>query len=408
MEEVINNEVVYGPTGDGEYVTKWQTTIIYHEDSVFETSVAFLAARAQIIPISSITDFAAVADSCEHPSPEVFIFGDEFSTDDLLTFFARGFQIIHIFTYNDNQAKKYQKELSTDEIVDTMNIIKATSDIVAGGSAEVHARDDNVTDAEGGVAETDGAPVETDGAPVETDVTMIPFDERTTTFTIDTLYEHIIILEGMMPMFALEHVICAEFPNYQSAIPKITHVDGRNLLRYLRAMKKSIGPTLLTLASSFRGFDEVSSMVIKGQAMFESREIMANQRIYDGVIFNVGGKATDGGKITDTETKEKPYTAIALYGGDLREEMRNLIPVHPTVVEKHVNFAVFWEHRMPESFDDYFGYAHDGEVVYRVIIVGIKDAPSALETLRGSCDKPEGSYGQASGFVLRGSRVLPW
>lgn len=80
----------YGPSSDG-YTTPYQTSIVYNTESFFETTVAFLSDRAQLV--NTIPALLAV----EHISPEVLLFGDKPSAAVIASIHDRGFQIIHHF-----------------------------------------------------------------------------------------------------------------------------------------------------------------------------------------------------------------------------------------------------------------------------------------------------------------------
>src|SRR5580698_1183767 len=87
----------YGPTGDGEYLTPYNTTIFYREHSLFETAVAVLCG-GQAIPLVPAPDYNALAESCEYITPEVVIFDDRTTSAAINNFLARGFKFVHIFT----------------------------------------------------------------------------------------------------------------------------------------------------------------------------------------------------------------------------------------------------------------------------------------------------------------------
>lgn len=80
-------EQVYG-LKDGAYMTPYQTTVIYNPKSAFESAVALLTDRAQLVPRP------AGLETCEHPSPVLIVFGSEFDVQDAC---RRGFQSILVF-----------------------------------------------------------------------------------------------------------------------------------------------------------------------------------------------------------------------------------------------------------------------------------------------------------------------
>jgi len=94
-EPAVCKEPVYGPTDDGEYLTPYQTTVVYNPESLFETTLAGLTNRAQRVPLS--TGCTNVVELCEHISPEVLVFNDLLSIAEIGKFFERGFQVVHVF-----------------------------------------------------------------------------------------------------------------------------------------------------------------------------------------------------------------------------------------------------------------------------------------------------------------------
>jgi len=308
--------VVFGPTGNaGEYITPYQMTIIYHDDNPFEVAVATLASRAQLIPIlrpdvtgdsqSNTINYLSVADSCEFLSPEVLIFGADFPREAVQKFFDRGFQFVHIFVSNEEDAKKYIE--FEDATVDT-----STTDDNAGRECQQSTK-------------------------------WKYFNDSVVTFGIDALYEHINLTEGLATMIALEHVITGVFPKYKSFNEKITADDGHCFLRYLKDSKKDLRKTLLMLISSYRGFETIDQMVISGRAMIEECEILANRRLDNSITYQISitNTADTCKKYVDEELATREYiTARACYGGDLMNEMMHLAPAHPKFLD--VNLVVFY------------------------------------------------------------------
>lgn len=113
----------YGPievglSGGQEYLTPYQTTIVFNPNSVFETAVSMLVAKAQPI-ISTGDNFEEIMKSCEHPSPSIVIF-DKLNDEDTTTIFSNGFQSIIVIS-NDDSVKSADSRvtiISIDEIYD--------------------------------------------------------------------------------------------------------------------------------------------------------------------------------------------------------------------------------------------------------------------------------------------------
>lgn len=340
--------VNFGPDESGGYVTPYKFTVVYHPESLFESAVAFLCDQAQLIPLAATTDYSVVAESCEHPSPEVLIFGTEFSREDLLKFFDRGCQFIHIFTYNKESAEKY---------IDTP---------------------------EGEVPR--------------------PFDLRTVTFNVDTLYEHIVLIQGLLPIYILEHITCAAFPTYTSIIgdKEVNNTTGNYLCKALSFANKPFGEIILTWCSTYKGFDLVRAHVVKGQTIVEEHERLASKRLEQGIHFHLEFRRP--GETSDDELVTSHLT-YAVPGGEFVNNMIMLAPVHPLVVKPNCDFVMFYsleQHRV-------------NNIVYpgwRITLVAVgKEAPNALEVLRGFVsDTVGGSYGVASAWIPTGGagKALPF
>jgi hypothetical protein len=298
-------EIKLGPTDDGGYITPYQMTIVYHQDSVFETAVAVLGARAQLVPLAPLVDYNSVAGACEHISPEVLIFGTEFSREAITTFFERGFHFVHVFSRDPDYARSKYYDGET------------------------------------------------------------PFDPRMVVFGVDTLYEHVRIIEGLLPIYVLEFVICASFPSYKTQLDgsdEINHLNGKYLITGLEG--GDFGAKLLQLCSTYKGFEIAKVLQIKGATIHETREKLASTRISQGITYQL------------EVSEESKVSVAAIYGGDLTNEMINLLPVHPHIVKNKVSMAVLYS---PEShtIDD----TTQGGFRFTFINVG-SESVNALETLR--------------------------
>lgn len=297
-------EVKYGSNGNGEYLTPFRWTVVYHVDSDFETGVAALTSRAQLIPIGVGADLSNAASACEHPTPEVLVFGNEMSREDLLKFTQRGTELVHVFVYKPEDAKKYLLD-GTDK----------------------------------------------------------HFDEKVITFGLDELYDHFTPVDGFVPIYALEQIMCAAFPQYKSANADINVITGKCFLNAIKYSKKQLGIVLLELCSGLRGFDKVNDLIRKGVAINEVYEHIVNDRLNRGIMCNVGGLKT-----------------CAVSGENLGNELIELAPMHPNVVKNQCKYVMSYM-MGPEKDND--GIVFMG---WRVVLIAIGDAPSAVETLKSLCD----------------------
>ena len=94
--EIPSEEVKLGPAPDGSYFTPYQTTIVYSADDLFQITVATLAEHAQVIELIPGADLSTIADVCEHLSPEVVLFGSQWTVEYIESFYKRGFQFVHV------------------------------------------------------------------------------------------------------------------------------------------------------------------------------------------------------------------------------------------------------------------------------------------------------------------------
>ncbi len=355
------SKVVYGQVGN-EYLTPYQTTVIYHPDSYFETAVAFLSKRAQLIPIYSTIDFSTVADACEHISPEVVIFGNEFSREDLLKFLTRGFQFIHIYT-DDTKYVDFGEDTENSQIK--------------------------------------------------------PFNLSTITFQLDTLYDHIVLTPGAMPVYILEHILCAE-TSYKSEFAQITTIAGKYLLRAIEFSKCDFGEFIIRLVASARGFDELTTLITRGKAIYECNEAMANSRIVNGMPCVLEADESD-------ESLDSKVAVLAICSTDLRTELMNLVPAHPSCVG--LDFVMLYEFEphvcsvpsesnneenvsKPEGIE--FNEVDKQEKIYsgwRVTLVRLgKESPSAEAMLKKYSEYASGTVGSATVWIPKedSHKLLPF
>lgn len=319
--------VKYGHIGNGEYITPFNATVIYHDDSAFERAIATLVSRAQLIPLIDNPDYEAVADSCEFLTPEVLIFGEDFPLSAIAKFIERGFKFVHVFTRGDVSKNKYMD----------------------------------------------------DG---KYPLPMVVFD-------ISTLYDHVVFIEGLLPTIICDYVVDGLYRKDESS-------DGYYFCKYLYGRNQSNNPnkTILRMISSFRGYDEAQSMVIKGRHLVEHNDAMAHSRIMSAPVIEFANE-----------------NAIVLYGGELMDEILRLLPMNPRVVRDGVKFAVFYELLEVEfgpgiTIGDESAQARP-VTKWKITVVGTgKNSTSAVEYLRGFAPKPTGDFNRACAFRSAGSFPL--
>lgn len=218
----------YGPvenglSGGSEYLTPYQTTIFYNPASTFETAVAFLSDRAQLIPIDPLVDPVG---AYEHPSPNVVIFGTDFSNETLIELFDKQFQHIHVFIPTGTVSKYADDPRVTtftiDEIYDHVELISG--------------------------------------------------------MVSSFILEHIILAThpGFKGMFSAE-VTSETGKHFLRALTDDSVESGVHL-----------GVSLLNLCKSgYRGFDNVKSMVIAGQSTQKIYDRIAAKCVSEGIFYKL-------------------------------------------------------------------------------------------------------------------------
>ena len=111
-----DNKQIFGQMKNGDYITPYNITIFYHQNSLFESAVAALSNQAQLIPLSKDADLDIIGEVCEFVSLEVLVFGNDLSREHINKILDRGFKFVHIYTsdikYLDED-KPYRKEIAT-------------------------------------------------------------------------------------------------------------------------------------------------------------------------------------------------------------------------------------------------------------------------------------------------------
>jgi hypothetical protein len=303
--ETLQVEPKYGPTEDGGYLTPYQMTIFYNEDSIFETTIATLASRAQMVPLpaAATADYNAVADSCEFITPEVLIFGAAFPPAAIMRFFERGFHFVHI---------------------------------MIGGGGDHFNGEGTLREYQRLRGEPDGTDAEAPASPAS------PIDEKFSTsvvvFGAEKIYDHVVLVEGLSTLLITELVLLGTFPTYKSVNDNYKREDGLAFLRYVRntratrgnlvKTREAVAALVLQLVGSFRGFETIEHIIVGGKAMNEMCEILASRRLDVSPAFMAGGP--------------EGVRSIVCYG-DLSHEMMALAPVHPRVVRENIDLIVMYE-----------------------------------------------------------------
>ncbi len=290
-EDCMPPEITYGPLGDGTYITPYRVTVFYHSDSVFETAIAALSARSQIIPIADhIADYSKAVELYEHPTAEILIFGAAFTREDILKFFDRYADTVRIFVYNDMQKRQYYNENTADQNTTT-------------------------------------------------------FHPRVVCFGIDELYKHVLLSVSPAVIYLLEYLSCATFPQYKSITndPDITAATGRDLIRGLELENSghsglsTLCTNIISLCEGIDSFDKIAQMIASGRTIQKMHEARANEYLERGFLCN-------------NELCRARFWITQ--GAEIIPTMVQLASVHPAVVRSCADVVLIYSLECRESDSD--------------------------------------------------------
>jgi hypothetical protein len=344
---VETQEPKYGLNDKGEYISPYQTTVFYNPASTFETSAAFLAKQAQLIPVFETSDFSMAADVPEYISPDVVVFSDKFTDDLLQKFLARGFETVHVF--------------------------------------------DKMTEPNDGY-----------------------FDPKSkiVKFGPHNLRDHIGLIRGMLPIYLMEKITCANFSDYKSTIINegVNATAGRYLCVGINHSGQPFGKVILEIASSLKGFEMDAEFTMSGKMTCEIYEKLARNRIYSAHIYDVELKDPFG----SSENLIKKRIA-AIPGPDLAGEIANLIPSHPKIVKSEVDIGVVYAFTLqqvtkPKEQELSSEKSNESEEIkeptpefipgYNILLVSVgKEHTNVFELLKSLGGNPQGGSGTASAWL---------
>lgn len=229
-ESAEEPRVKFGKSLDGRvYTTPFAVTSIYNPASLLESLVTAMLSQAQTIPVALSERFAAALETIEHPSPELIVFGEWITKENLRELIDRGFQLIHVLKRSANSHGDTNSDNNSDNNSDT---------------------DDNNI-----------------------------FSKNVVWFDVNDILDHLCLEPGLLAQQLVEYAVAAEYPSYKAKSPHVTHEKGLALMHSL-----SHGESTLTavsrataLVDSFRGFDTLEQHIICGEAMLGVwREIAAS------------------------------------------------------------------------------------------------------------------------------------
>lgn len=265
-------EIKFGPTSAGEYITPYQTTIIYDKLSYFETSVATLSKSAQLLEYTVLDDVSLInmINNCEHLSPEVLIFNDTISKNSIDEILNKGFQFVHIFSKDIETAKKkyYQDDSECNK--------------------------------------------------------------RIVVFDIKNIYMHVKLMDGVLPVFLLEHIIHANFPQYHNILQNslINQENGRRLLEDVDIC--DLPKFLWKIASSVKGFELIEQKI--NYTMVSNK---TKKHAIDTVINNA--------PVYDAPVAGRVLKTLAIESSNYFEKYCKIIPTCDRVKSEQVDLAVLYK-----------------------------------------------------------------
>lgn len=229
----ISQPINLGPDGLGGYYTPYNMTFIYNPASMFETAVSALSYRPQLIP-HTVGAVNVSADCIGFLTPELFIFGTDYSHEELTAFHSHGYVTIHVFPYQATD--KYNSLMSS------------------------HSEQTEQT--------------EQTSPPITSNFVHI--------VKLDDLMDHIKI-EHMTGVQALEYVMCHTF-NLPSEFIQDSLRDGHYFVHAVCAQLSALGepiPFEQTFAkvNTMRGFQEIEDLVSYGKFLDNNAEKLANKSL---------------------------------------------------------------------------------------------------------------------------------
>lgn len=229
-----------------EYLTPYESTVIYMDDQYFEVTAAAVASRAQRVPMIQNADRDAIIDIIGYLTPKLTIMGSYFSREQIQQFFARGFQHVNIFMYNNTEAAKYLDK-----------------------------------NPEG---------------PME------PFHKNVHLFGLEELYDVLSITGGMINMIIMEKMTMIRFPGYNN--PNMNHNDCLNLQVGIQSTGRPFGDVISEIISSWKGFEIENEYTLRGKILLELKKQIVTDRI------NKCGNPITITEPTDNESKSYLACAV--------------------------------------------------------------------------------------------------
>lgn len=221
---------VYGQTENG-YYTPYQTTVIYNSNNLFQTALAYLVGRAQLMPCYDETK--DIVSACEYLSPDVLIL-DKLYFGEAEKFTERGFYTVHCFT-------GFTLDTSSS---DSTNEQDAANDIT-------------------------------------NDITN---NKKILHFGVTEIYEHVKLVQGLAAFFVAEYLIAGEYPSYKPRYEQASYLTGKHFMKYLMESPDNIQTTLAAILGGPQGYDILEKAVSQGAAYYHMEEKHANWLIDSGIV----------------------------------------------------------------------------------------------------------------------------
>lgn len=190
-----------------EHLTPYYTTVVYSDGQYFEAAVAGCCRSSQSIVMGANPDYDQLANVTEYMSPEVILFGEYLSREQIMKFFERGFQRVKIFLYSGEDGSKY-------------------------------ADDDAV------------------------------FDKRVTLFNLDSFYENVPVEQSLAASVILEKLMCLRFPDYACDTKLgLTSEAGEFLKKGILSTGQDFERVVRKVVSSWKGMEQEHELSLIGKIL---------------------------------------------------------------------------------------------------------------------------------------------
>lgn len=201
--------------------TPYQFTIVYDSTSLLETAIAFLTDQAQLV-----TDPL----TCEHISPELLLFGENYTVSQIQEMKMRGYNVIHIFAYDKIAARQKYADILEKELANNNSGSDTAAEYITLDSSS---------------------------------------DGRIVIFDNEDKWDHLRLISGVTAANVIEYI------SAYASLDDSTEINSDKLRRAIHIVtalnvlygNNEIGPSLLKICSVYRGHDILEELIAQGKLL---------------------------------------------------------------------------------------------------------------------------------------------